>query len=58
MEQLRSFLRLFREFLGELADENAYRRYLRQSGMEASVESWQAFLEIRLGQRYRNPKCC
>ena len=47
-------LQLFRE----IADENAYRRYLAAHGREHSPAEWKRFSEWRLGIKYTRAKCC
>lgn len=42
----------------ELADENAYRRYLAAKGKEASGEEWRLFSDARLRRKYQNGRCC
>ena len=44
--------------LRELADENAYQRYLTQRGVSASPEEWRRFSTARLAARFSRPKCC
>lgn len=44
--------------LRELADENAYRRYLEASGRKHSGEEWRHFSEHRLRAKYTRAKCC
>jgi hypothetical protein len=50
--------RLLWAVLREIADENAYSRYLASRGLVASRESWRDFSEQRMGAKYRKPKCC
>jgi len=58
----RIFVRRFGELalacLRELADENAYRRYLERHGREHSGEEWRRFSEERLRAKYVRAKCC
>ena len=43
---------------GELADENAYARHLRQAGVAHSRREWWRFWDHRLRGRYMRAKCC
>ena len=58
MKRLRAFGRLVRTLARELADENAYQRYLTAHGREHSAEQWRRFSDERLGAKYLRPKCC
>ena len=49
---------LFVALLRELADENAYQRYLAVRGVAASPEEWRRFSSARLAARFERPKCC
>lgn len=42
----------------ELSDENAYARFLRQTGQNHSPELWRAFSDQRYRRKYQNAKCC
>jgi hypothetical protein len=42
--------------LRELADENAYKRYL--NGRPPSREEWRQFSEQRMRAKYMRAKCC
>ena len=44
--------------LRELADQNAYDRYLAARGLAASPEEWRRFSNARLAARFERPKCC
>ena len=44
--------------LRELADENAYQRYLAARGLSPSPEAWRCFSTARLSARFERPKCC
>jgi hypothetical protein len=44
--------------LQELADENAYQRYLSAKGRIHSAAEWRRFSERRLGAKYARAKCC
>jgi len=57
-----SLLRRMTQFLGdlarELADENAYARHLSWHQREHSRTEWKAFSDARLGNKYKQGKCC
>jgi len=55
---MRKLARFVLALLRELADENAYRRYLSAHGVPHSREAWRRFSEERLGARFTRPKCC
>lgn len=42
----------------ELSDQNAYARYLKQSGQQHSPQVWRAFSDQRYRRKYQNAKCC
>lgn len=42
----------------ELADENAYARYLNATGQKPSKEQWRRFSDLRVRSKYRNGRCC
>ena len=44
--------------LRELADENAYQRYLAVHRRKHSREEWKRFCDERLGAKYSRAKCC
>ena len=50
--------RLILSLLRELADENAYKRYLAQHGCVHSGEEWRKFADRRLRAKYLKAKCC
>jgi hypothetical protein len=58
MSWIRRASGLLLELLRELADENAYRRYLATRGTAPSAEEWRRFSNARLAARYGRPKCC
>jgi hypothetical protein len=58
MTRIRCFAGLLIELLRELADENAYQRYLRARGVPPSAEAWRHFSDARLAARFGRPKCC
>jgi hypothetical protein len=47
-------LTLFRE----LADENAYQRYLIRHGRAPSRLEWQRFIDGHWQRKFVRPKCC
>jgi hypothetical protein len=49
---------VFWSLLRELADENAYQRYLAAHGRNPSAEEWRRFSEERLRAKYARAKCC
>ena len=55
---MRRFVRIVLALLRELADENAYRRYLQSHGRCHSGEEWRRFSEARLAAKYARAKCC
>ncbi len=58
MSRLRHFATLFWTLLRELADENAYRRYLSVTGQTHSAAQWKHFSDQRLRGKYARAKCC
>ena len=46
------------ELLRELADQNAYQRYLTARGVAHSAEEWRRFSNYRLATRFGQAKCC
>ncbi|HUB77844.1 MAG TPA: CstA-like transporter-associated (seleno)protein [Bryobacteraceae bacterium] len=58
MTRLRRFGQIVLAILRELADENAYRRYLAAHGREHSGAEWRRFSEERQRAKYARPKCC
>jgi len=58
MSLLRRAGSLFVALLRELADENAYRRYLAARGAPPSPQEWRRFSAMRLAARFERPKCC
>ncbi|MBI3696138.1 MAG: hypothetical protein HY238_15035 [Acidobacteria bacterium] len=58
MSLIRKTGRLLVALLRELADENAYQRYLVRRGVSASPEEWRRFSNARLAARFERPKCC
>lgn len=55
---MRRIGRLLLELLRELADENAYARYLAREGRPHSPDAWRKFCDRRLREKYGQPKCC
>ncbi len=56
--RLLKFVQLVLGLLNELADQNAYRRYLEHHGQPDSGEAWRRFSAERFRARYQRPKCC
>jgi hypothetical protein len=50
--------RLILSLLRELADQNAYQRYLALHGRAHSGEEWRKFSDQRLRAKYMRSKCC
>ena len=55
---MRRAARLLLALLRELADENAYRRYLQSQGRPPSPGEWRRFTDQRLRAKYARAKCC
>ncbi len=55
---IRRAARLLLAILRELADENAYQRYLSARGLAPSAQAWRCFSNARLAARFERPKCC
>ena len=55
---MRQLGRLILALLRELADENAYQRYLQKQGRVHSGEEWRKFADRRLHAKYSRAKCC
>jgi hypothetical protein len=53
---MRRIVAIVMGILRELADENAYRRYL--NGRSPSREEWRRFSEQRMRAKYARAKCC
>ena len=58
MALLRRAATLLLALLRELADENAYQRYLAARGAAPSPEEWRRFWAHRLAARFERPRCC
>ncbi len=58
MKLLWSFWSVVRELLGELSDENAYRRHLAAHGRTHSPAEWRRFSDDHLRAQYVRAKCC
>ena len=58
MSHFRKAARLFAQLLRELADQNAYQRYLAARGVPHSPEEWRHFSNHRLAARFGQAKCC
>ena len=55
---LLAFWRNVKGVMREIADENAYERYLAWHGTTRSPEEYRRFAEHRLGAKYKRAKCC
>ncbi len=55
---MRSFWKTIVAILRELADENAYARFLHAEGAVASKETWRRFSDHRLKAKYSRARCC
>jgi hypothetical protein len=55
---MKRFGRLILSLLRELADENAYQRYLEKNDRVHSGEEWRKFADCRLRAKYSRAKCC
>jgi hypothetical protein len=53
---MRRIVAIVMAILRELADENAYQRYL--DGRPPSREEWRRFSEQRMRAKYARAKCC
>ena len=58
MTRARRLVRTVLAILREIADENAYRRYLAAHGRHHSGAEWRRFSEERLRAKYARAKCC
>jgi len=58
MRMARRAGRLLLALLRELADQNAYQRYLAARGVAHSAAEWRRFSNHRLAARFGSPKCC
>jgi len=58
MKNMRALGRLLAGLLRELADQNAYQRYLEREGCRHSAGEWRRFSEGRLRAKYSRAKCC
>jgi hypothetical protein len=58
MKSLRALGASILALLRELADENAYRRYLDAHGLAPTPQAWRAFWDERAKMRYSKAKCC
>ena len=58
MKALRRLLRIILGVLRELADQNAYARYLARHGVVHSPTEWRRFTEHRFHAKYSQTKCC
>jgi hypothetical protein len=53
-----SLLEIVRGVLDELADQNAYRRYLTAHGESASPRAWRQFQDEHWQAKSRRGRCC
>ena len=51
-------LRILRDALREIFDENAYARFLQTTQRAASVESYRDFMRERETGMAKRPRCC
>ena len=58
MKELRRFGRIILSILREIADQNAYARYLAYHGLTHSPAEWRRFTERRFKVKYGKAKCC
>ncbi|HLK17495.1 MAG TPA: hypothetical protein VKT81_01025 [Bryobacteraceae bacterium] len=55
---MKAFFRTILAMVREIADENAYHRYLRHLGRTHSPEEWRKFSDQRFARKYARAKCC
>ena len=55
---MRALLRGLRDLLRQIADENAYQRYLQTQGRSHSGEEWRRFCDQHFARKYARSKCC
>ena len=58
MSYLRSFVDIVRGILNELADQNAYRRFLDTHGQTHSPQAWRQFQDEHWQAKSRRGRCC
>ncbi len=58
MKKLYRFGRIILSILREIADQNAYARYLAYHGLAHSPAEWRRFTEHHLKVKYGQAKCC
>ena len=58
MSALLSLWRILSGIVREIADEDAYRRYLAARNLEHSGAEWRRFHDARLRRKYQRAKCC
>ena len=58
MKHWRRFGKLVMYLLRELAEENAYGRYLKMHGREHSPAEWRRFSDERFRRNAARAKCC
>ncbi len=55
---MRAIFRFIRELLGELSDQNAYRRHLAAHGAAHSPAEWRRFCDEHWLKQSRRGRCC
>jgi hypothetical protein len=55
---MKSFFRGVWLLLRQIADENAYQRYLSVQGRAHSGEEWRRFCDQHFARKYARSKCC
>lgn len=55
---MKALLRGLLTLLRQIADENAYRSYLRVQGRRHSAEEWRRFCDQYFARKYARGKCC
>ncbi|MEO8096715.1 MAG: hypothetical protein ABI811_03375 [Acidobacteriota bacterium] len=58
MSYLRNLAKIVRGILDELADQNAYRRFLDAHGRTHSPEAWRQFQDEHWQAKSRRGRCC
>lgn len=55
---MKAFVRGLWALLRQIADENAYERYLRIHGLTHSSQEWRNFCDQHFARKYARSKCC
>jgi hypothetical protein len=55
---MKSLLHGIWALLRQIADENAYERYLRSEGRAPSGQEWRRFCDQHFARKYARSKCC